>query len=84
MGKQHKIWFQIDGFTSFTVSDLFGNTILPYFPIFYIWKILEIKVIEVIFTPHDCYYFHIISIQKLSDIIPISLLRILPISNFKH
>ena len=41
-----KIVFTFDDFTSFTVSDLCGNTILPYFTIFYIWRIVEIKVIN--------------------------------------
>ena len=37
---------QIDNFTSFTVSDLFGNTILPYFSMFYMWKIVRIIVVD--------------------------------------
>ena len=37
---------QIDNFTSFTVSDLFGNTILPYFCMFYMSKIVRIIVVD--------------------------------------
>ena len=41
-----KCVFTLMIFTSFTVSDLFGNTILQYFTIFYTWRIVEIKVIN--------------------------------------